>query len=103
LTDESKNALPLDSKFWDYARNNEAYIGIPVSEKKMLNIIGALEDIYFTIDTDPEEAKECLIMLSAIFVASSQGNADEVWEEFAVRESMQSFDKDLKEILNEKP
>jgi len=103
LTDESKNALPLDDKFWDYARNNESYIGIPVSDKKMLNIIGALEDIYFTIDNDPAEAKECLIMLSAIFVASSHGKADEIWEEFAVRESMKSFDTDLKEILNEKP
>jgi hypothetical protein len=50
-----------------------------VSDKKMLNIIGALEDIYLTIDGDPEEAKECLIMLSAIFVASSHGKADEVW------------------------
>ena len=103
LTDESKNALPLDSKFWDHARNNEVYIGIPVSDKKMLNIIGALEDIYMTINEDPEESKECLIMLAAIFVASSQGKADEVWEEFAVRESMKSFDTDLKEILNEKP
>ena len=102
MTDESKNALPLDSKFWDFARNNEAYIGIPVSDKKMLNIIGALEDIYYTIDEDPKESKECLIMLGAIFVASSNGNADEVWEEFAVRESMKSFDTDLKEILNEK-
>jgi hypothetical protein len=103
LTDESKNALPLDNKFWDHARNNEVYIGIPVSDKKMLNIIGALEDIYMTINEDPEESKECLIMLAAIFVASSQGKADEVWEEFAVRESMKSFDTDLKEILNEKP
>lgn len=103
MTDESKNALPLDNKFWDHARNNEVYIGIPVSDKKMLNIIGALEDIYMTINKDPEESKECLIMLAAIFVASSQGKADEVWEEFAVRESMKSFDTDLKEILNEKP
>lgn len=103
MTDESKNALPLDSKFWDHARNNGVYIGIPVSDKKMLNIIGALEDIYMTINEDPEESKECLIMLAAIFVASSQGKADEVWEEFAVRESMKSFDTDLKEILNEKP
>jgi hypothetical protein len=103
LTDESKNALPLDSKFWDFARTSEYSIGIPVSDKKLLNIIGALEDIYHTIDEDPEESKECLIMLGAIFVASSMGKADEVWEEFAVRESMQSFDKDLKEILNEKP
>ena len=103
LTNESENALPLDSKFWDHAREIETYIGIPVSDKKMLNIIGALEDIYHTITEDPEESKECLIMLAAIFVASSQGKADEVWEEFAVRESMKSFDTDLKEILNEKP
>ena len=103
LTDESKNALPLDSKFWDYAKETEYSVAIPVSDKKMLNIIGALEDIYHTISEDPDESKECLIMLAAIFVASSQGRADEVWEEFAVRESMKSFDTDLKEILNEKP
>lgn len=103
LTNESENVLPLDSKFWDYARTSEFSIGIPVSDKKLLNIVGALEDIYQTIDKDPEESKECLIMLAAIFVASSMGKADEVWEEFAVRESMQSFDQDLKEILNEKP
>jgi hypothetical protein len=94
--------LPLDSKFWDYARTTEYSVAIPVSDKKMLNIIGALEDIYHTISEDPEESKECLIMLAAIFVASSQGKADEVWEEFAVRESMKSFDTDLKEILNER-
>ena len=102
LTDESENALPLDSKFWDYARETEYSVAIPVSDKKMLNIIGALEDIYHTISEDPDESKECLIMLAAIFVASSQGRADEVWEEFAVRESMKSFDTDLKEILNER-
>ena len=101
MTDESKNALPLDSKFWDYARTTEYSVAIPVSDNKMLNIIGALEDIYHTISEDPDESKECLIMLAAIFVASSQGRADEVWEEFAVRESMKSFDTDLKEILNE--
>ena len=102
LTDESENALPLDSKFWDYAKETEYSVAIPVSDKKMLNIIGALEDIYHTISEDPDESKECLIMLAAIFVASSQGRADEVWEEFAVRESMKSFDTDLKEILNER-
>lgn len=102
MTNESENAFPLDDKFWDYAKTSEYSIGIPVSDKKLLNIVGALEDIYSTIDKDPQEAKECLVMLAAIFVASSMGKADEVWEEFAVRESMQSFDKDLQEILNEK-
>ena len=79
LTNESENALPLDSKFWDYARNNGAYIGIPVSDKKMLNIIGALEDVYYSISKDPKEAMECLIMLGSIFVAASEGKADAVW------------------------
>ncbi len=103
LTNESENALPLDDKFWDYARNNGAYIGIPVSDKKMLNIVGALEDIYVSIMEDPDEAMDCLIMLGAIFVAASEGRADEIWEEFAVRDSMKSFETDLRKILNEKP
>lgn len=103
LTDESKNALPLDSKFWDYARKNGAYIGIPVSDTKMLNIVGALEDIYISIMEDPDEAMDCLIMLGAIFVAASEGKADEMWEEFAVRDSMKSFETDLREVLDEKP
>jgi hypothetical protein len=69
----------------------------------MLNIVGALEDIYVSIMEDPDEAMDCLIMLGAIFVAASEGRADEIWEEFAVRDSMKSFETDLRKILNEKP
>jgi hypothetical protein len=78
-------------------------IGIPVSEKKTLNILGALEDIYDTIDEDPEEAKQCLVALAAIFIASRYDKADMIWEELSVQESMANFDKGIQEILNEKP
>jgi hypothetical protein len=78
-------------------------IGIPVSEKKTLNILGALEDIYDLVVDDPDEAKQCLVALAAIFVASRHDRADFVWEELSVQESMANFDNGLKDILNEKP
>ena len=78
-------------------------IGIPVSENKTLNILGALEDIYYSIDTDIDEAKQCVIALAAIFVASRHDKADMVWEELSVQESMANFDEGIQEILNEKP
>ena len=76
-------------------------IGIPVSEKKTLDILSALEDIYHAVDYDPEDAKQCIVALAAIFVASSVGKADVVWQEFTVREAMESLDESLKEILDE--
>ena len=100
---ESENALPLDSTIWEHIAHMDFTIGIPVSEKKTLNILGALQDIYNTIDEDPEEAKQCLVALAAIFVASRHGKADMMWEELSVQESMANFDEGIQEILNEKP
>ena len=78
-------------------------IGIPVSDNKTLDILAALEDIFYAIEDDPDDARKCVISLAAIFVASSVGKADVVWQEFAVREAMESLDESLKEILDEKP
>jgi hypothetical protein len=78
-------------------------IGIPVSDNKTLDILAALEDIFYAIEDDPDDARKCVISLAAIFVASSVGKADVVWQEFAVREAMESIDESLKEILDEKP
>jgi hypothetical protein len=100
---ESDSALPLDSTIWEHIAHMDFTIGIPVSENKTLNILGALEDIYDSIDVDTEEAKQCVIALAAIFVASRHDKADMVWEELSVQESMANFDNGLKEILNEKP
>ena len=100
---ESDNALPLDSTIWEHIAHMDFTIGIPVSENKTLNILGALEDIYDSIDTDIDEAKQCVIALAAIFVASRHDKADMVWEELSVQESMANFDEGIQEILNEKP
>ena len=100
---ESDSALPLDSTIWQHIAHMDFTIGIPVSENKTLNILGALEDIYDVVDKDPDEAKQCIIALAAIFVASRHDKADLVWEELSVQESMANFDEGIREILNEKP
>jgi hypothetical protein len=102
LTNESENALPLDETFWDHIEHSGFSIGIPVSENKMMNVLEVLHDIYDTIEDDPEEGRKLVIMMAAILVASKDGQADKVWEELSVQESMRDLDLTLKEILDEK-
>ena len=101
MTNESENALPMDSSLWEHIEHMDMSIGIPVSEHKTLDILAALEDIYYAIEADPDDARKCVVALAAIFVASSVGKADVVWQEFAIREAMESLDDSLKEILDE--
>ena len=102
MTNESESALPFDETFWNHIDHQKFSIGIPVSEDKVLNIIDVLRDIYESIDSDPELAKEYLIMTAAILSATRTNTAEWVWEEMAVRESRKELDSTLKEILNEK-
>jgi len=100
---ESENALPLDDSFWDHIEHMDFAIAIPVSENKMLDIISALRDVYETIcDDELDEAKMCVTALAAILVASKYGKAEEVLEEFSIKEAMRDFDDHMKEILDEK-
>ena len=101
MTNESENALPLDESFWHHLEHSGYTIGIPVSEDKIMNVNEVLEDIYYTIDEDPEEAQRLIIMMAAILVASKDGMADKVWEEMTVSESMKTLDKEIGKILNE--
>ena len=103
MTNESENALPLDESFWDHWHQTKTMVGIPVSDDKMMNVLAVLEDIYDTIDNDTDEAKRLIIMMAAILLATKDGEADAVWLEMVVSESMADLDKGLKEILNEKP
>jgi hypothetical protein len=98
---ESENALPLDDTFWNHVEHSNFTIGIPVSDNKMMNVLGVLRDIYDTIEHDPEEGRKLIIMMAAILVASKDGRADIVWEELSVQESMRDLDSTLKEILDE--
>ena len=102
LTNESESALPFDETFWDHIDHQKFSIGIPVSEDKVLNIIDVLRDVYDSIDSKPEVAKEYLIMTAAILSAIRTNTAELVWEEMTVKESMKDLDSTLKEILNEK-
>jgi CO dehydrogenase/acetyl-CoA synthase delta subunit len=78
-------------------------IAIPVSNTRMLDIISALRDVYETICEDElDEAKMCVTALAAILVASRYGKAEEVWEEFSIKEAMRNFDTSIKDILDEK-
>ena len=98
---ESENALPLDNTFWTHIEHSNFTIGIPVSDNKMMNVLGVLHDIYDTIEDDPEEGRRLIIMMAAILVASKDGRADMVWEELSVQESMRDLDSTLREILDE--
>jgi len=99
---ESENALPLDDTFWDHVQHMDFAVAIPVSETRMLDIISALHDIYETIcNGETDEAKMCVTALAAIIVASKYDKAEEVWEEFSVKEAMFNFDKNIKDILDE--
>jgi len=100
---ESESALPLDDSFWEHIEHMDFAIGIPVAEDRMLDIISALRDVYETIcEGELNEAKMCVTALAAILVASKYGKAEEVWEEFSIKEAMRDFDTSIKEILDEK-
>jgi len=100
---ESESALPpLDHTFWEHVDHLDFAIAIPVSEDRLLDVVGALHDIYDTlVKGDLEDAKMCTTALAAILVASKYGKAEEVWEEFSVKEAMANFDDHMKEILDE--
>jgi hypothetical protein len=91
----------LDESFWAHLEHSGYTIGIPVSDDKIMNVNEVLEDIYYTIDEDPEEAQRLIIMMAAILIASKDGMADKVWEEMTVSESMKTLDKEIGKILNE--
>ena len=100
---ESTSAFPLDESIWEHINHMQYSVGIPVSETRVLNILGALQDIYETINKDPEGSKELIIGLAAILTAVKDNKADLVFEEFMVKDTMQNFDKGIESILNEKP
>ena len=103
LTNESENALPLDSSFWEHCEHLNFTVGIPVSETRMMDVLQVLHDVWKTIeDGEAVEAQRLIIAMAAILVASKDGQADKLWEEFAIREAMKDFDQHMSDVLNEK-
>jgi hypothetical protein len=97
---ESEIVLPLDETIWDYVDNMEGSIGIHISETKVLDLLGALYDIYEVNKTNQSEGQELIIGLTALLVAAPLDQADKVWEELSVRESMKNFELQVKDVLD---
>ena len=97
---ESEIVLPLDETIWEYVENMDASIGIHISEEKVLDLLGALYDIYHVNKDNHQEAQELIVGLTALLVASPMGQADKVWEELSVKESMKNFELQVKEVLD---
>ena len=98
---ESENLLPLDDTLWDYVKGIDGTLGIPVSESKTLDLFGALYDIYWAIKTEDEDAKDLVIALTALLLAAPLGQAERVWEEIVVKDSMKNFELQAKKVLDE--
>jgi len=99
---ESEIVLPLDESIWDHVAHMEGSVGIRLSDQKVLDLLGALYDIYHVNKEDNQEAQDLLIGLAALLVAAPLDQADKVWEELQVRESMKNFELSIKEVLNER-
>lgn len=98
---ESEIVLPLDEKIWEHVADMEGSIGIRLSESRVLDLLGALYDIYHANKEDTNEAQELLVGLAALLVAAPLDQADKVWEELQVKESMKNFELSIKEVLDE--
>ena len=92
--------LPLDETIWNYVKEMDGSIGIHISEGKVLDLLGALYDIYYVNKTDTQAGQELIIGLVALLVAAPMGQADKVWEELSVKESMKNFELQAKEVLD---
>lgn len=98
---ESEIVLPLDETIWTHVEHMEGSIGIGISETKTLDLLGALYDIYHVSKDNIKEAQELLIGLTALLVAAPLNQAEKVWQELQVRESMKNFELKIKEVLKD--
>jgi len=99
---ESENAsMNADERVWDYIRDNPRILGLPLSEKKGIDLLAALRDVYETTKWDADAGMLLLTVLANVLVAAAQGDGDEVIEEVTVIESMLEFDREVKKVLDE--
>jgi len=77
----------------------EGSIGIGLTETKTLDLLGALYDIYHVSKDNIKEAQELLIGLTALLIAAPLNQAEKVWQELQVKESMKNFELQVKEVL----
>jgi len=88
---------------WEYIKNHPRILGLPVSDKQGLDLLNALRDVAEMIHKDQDMAHKMLTMIATVVVAAAMGSGNETIEELLVAEAMHNFDKETKEILNERP
>ena len=104
MTNESENALPLDDSFWEHVKHLKFQIGIQLEEDTYLNIMTALESIYDLIKKDEkEDAMFFITGLAATMIASKYGKSQDVLNEMTVKILNEDIDKEIKDLLSEKP
>lgn len=101
---ESENAFLNEGEdVWEFIKEHPRYMGIPISDKKGLDILNALRDVWITNKVDTDKANKMLTMLAAVLVSVQEGQGDAVIEEVLVQEAMIDFEQQAKEILDERP
>lgn len=98
---ESENVYQ-DEGIWDYIKAHPKILGLPLSNDKGLDILSAMRDIHETIKVSPKDADSMLTLLAGVILATSQGDGEEILNEVIVAESMNAFDREAKELFNEK-
>jgi hypothetical protein len=88
-------------RVWGYIKENPLIIGLPVSERRGIDLLSALRDIYETNKTNTDGAQVLLTMLANVLVAASQGDGEEIVEEVLVQDAILQFKQKMKDILNE--
>ena len=99
---ESEDVYQNSEPVWEFVKNNPRAIGVPISDKKGLDLLNALHDVYVEMDSNVDNAKAMLTMLAGVLIAAANGDGEEIIEEVLVQEAMFKFDDNIKDILNEK-
>lgn len=99
---ESKDVLPIDEKIWDYVEKMDGAIGLNLGER-VLDLTGALYDIYYTTKKDKAQGLQLINGLAALLVAAADDpdQVNRVWQELIVKESMKNFELRAQEVIDE--
>lgn len=99
---ESDDAFLEHENVWDFIRENPKLLGLPISENKSLDILGALTQINECLKAEANtEARTLLDMLVTAMVSAVTGNGGIILEEIEVAEAMENFDGEVKKIFDE--
>jgi len=96
-----ENVFRDNDEFWQYVKENPRMVGIPVSENKGLDLLGALRDVREAYKKDTEIGDTMLTLLGTLLMGTANGEGEQMIEEIIVSEAMVDIDNGLKEVLDE--